>query len=179
MQRRAMNNGRVGRDDGMPGANNTPRCFNAHCAIFLHDLLYRGIGKEKYLALCTGFGHPRQIFERVKRRLPGIAQHMAAVASPERDTDQTLDRRAYCPNGIELLVDYVGRHIVTLEQVAVQPPEVAIKPFGLLDFLNTIDRRGLAFIEELRLLFSKSQAGAVDRIEEIQKAEGFDCDFRR
>jgi glycine/D-amino acid oxidase-like deaminating enzyme/nitrite reductase/ring-hydroxylating ferredoxin subunit len=33
--------------------------------------------------------------------------------------------------------------------------------------------------EELSKLFYESQAAAVDRIEEIQKSEGIDCDFRR
>jgi hypothetical protein len=33
--------------------------------------------------------------------------------------------------------------------------------------------------EEQSKLFYESQAAAVDRIEEIQKTEGIDCDFRR
>src|ERR1700722_657389 len=89
----------------------------------------------------------------MKGRLPGIAQYLAAVASAERHTDQTLDGRAYCPHSIEFLIDHVSRHTVALKEVTVETPEVAIDPFVVLDFLDAVDRRDLAFIEELRLLF--------------------------
>ena len=136
-----------------PARISTARGLDRHRAIFFDDFICGRIGKEANPALCAGFGHSRQIFEGMKCRLPGITQRMAAVASAERNADQTLDRRAYRPHSIEFLVDHVGRHIVALKQVAVETAEIAIDPFALLYFFDAVDRRGLAFIEKLRLVF--------------------------
>ena len=138
----------------MARANHAPRGFDGDCAIFLDDFIDRRIGEEAHLAPGAGLGHSRQIFERMKCRLPRITQRVALVASAERDADQTLDRCADRPHGIEFLIDHVRRHIVALKEIAVETPEIAIDLFVLLNLLDAIDRRGLALIKELRLLFA-------------------------
>ena len=106
------------------------RGLDGDCAVLLDDFLDRRVGKELYLALGARFGQPRQIFERMKGRLPGIAQRMAFIASVEGNADQTLDGCADGSHGVELLIDRVGRHTVALKQIAVEPAEVAIDPFA-------------------------------------------------
>ena len=90
----------------------------------------------------------------MKCRLTGISQRMAAVASVEWHADQTIDRSACRPHSIKFLVDHVGRHIVSLKQVAVETAKIAIDPFALLYLFNAVHRSSLAFIKELRLIVS-------------------------
>jgi hypothetical protein len=78
---------------------------------------------------------------------------VSAVASAQRDADQTLDGRTCRPHRIKLLVDHVGGHVVALKQVAVETAKIAIDSFALLYFFDAIYCRGLAFIKEPRPIF--------------------------
>ena len=50
---------------------------------------------------------------------------------------------------IEFLVDHVRRHIVALEKITVQSPEIALDTFRFLNLFNAVNGRGLALIEKL------------------------------
>src|ERR1700712_5855964 len=110
----------------MAGAYTSARGLDGECAVLLDDLLHRCIGEKLHLTFGAGLSQSRQVFERVKGRLPGIAQRVAAVASVEGNTDQTLDGRADGPHGIEFLIDHIRRHTVALKKIAVETAEVAI-----------------------------------------------------
>jgi hypothetical protein len=64
---------------------------------------------------------------------------------------QTLHPRADLADDVQFLINHVSRHSIALKQKSVEAPEIAVDPVFILDFLNAIDRRGLALIEELRL----------------------------
>jgi len=84
----------------------------------------------------------------MKRRLSGVTQRMAALASAERHPDQTLDGGTYRAHSIEFLVDHVGGHIVALKKVAVETAKIAIDPLSFLYFFDAIHGSSLAFIKE-------------------------------
>ena len=96
----------------------------------------------------AGLGHAREVFERVKRSLAGIAQHMAALAPIEGNADQPVNGRADLAHRLELLIDDIGRHASALEQVPVEPAEIAFNPLGFLDGFDAIDRGRLALVEQ-------------------------------
>ena len=138
----------------MAGTDHTLRALDRYRAILFDDFICGRVGKVADPALGAGLGYSRQILERMKSCLSGVTQRMAAIATVERHADQTLDRSAYRPHGVELLVDHVSRHIVALKQVAVEAAKIAIDPFALLYLFNAVHCRSLAFIKKPRLIVS-------------------------
>src|SRR5436190_7586537 len=73
---------------------------------------------------------------------------MAVLAPLEGNADQPVNGRADLAHRLELLVDDIGGHVLALEQVAVEPAEIAIDAFGLLDGFDAIDCGRLALVEK-------------------------------
>ena len=94
--------------------------------------------------------HAREILEGMEGRLPRVAQYMAVLAAIERYADEAVHGRADPAHRIHLLIDNVGRHVASLKQIPVEPPEVTVDPFGLLDLFDAVDGSGLAVAEKLR-----------------------------
>ena len=119
-------------------------------AVLLRDLFDRRFGKEPYAAFLAGPDKPGQIFEGMKRSLTRIAKNLPVLAALERHADEAMHRRSDLAYHFEFLIDDIRRHAVALKQVAIEAPEVALDFFGSLDFFDTVNRGGLALIENLR-----------------------------
>ena len=65
-----------------------------------------------------------------------------------------MDGSSDFADGVHFLVDHIRRHVSALEEIAVEPPDVAIDLLDLLDFLDAVDRSGLAVAEKLRRLLA-------------------------
>ena len=90
----------------------------------------------------------------MKGRLARIAQHVPLVAAGEGHADQPVDRRAHLANRIQFVVDDLRIGIERLEQIAVEPAEIAVDLFPLLNFLDPVDRRGLALVKRAGNFFA-------------------------
>ena len=75
-----------------------------------------------------------------------------------------MDGRANVAHRFHLLVYDFCRHVPTLEQVAVEPPEIAVDLFACLDLLDPVDRSRLAVAKELRCLLSLDLCHLADEI---------------
>src|SRR5258705_6791629 len=108
-----------------------------HPVIFAY-FLDRAIPEKLHAAVVTGPRNACEIFQRMEGRLTWVAQHVAVLAAIERHADETMDRRADIPHRIHLLVDDICRHVPALKQIALQPPEIAVDIFLLLDVLDSV-----------------------------------------
>jgi hypothetical protein len=133
----------------MLGSNPPAGGFDQHAAVVFGDLLDSAVSKKLDAIVVAGRRDAREIFERMKGRLPRIAQDMAAVTSIERDADEAMDGGADRMHRVHFLVDDVCRHISSLKEIAVEPAEVAIDRFLLLNLLNPVDRSRLAVAKKL------------------------------
>src|SRR6476469_3411988 len=89
-------------------------------------------------------------------RLPGIAEEVTVFAAVEGHAYQPVDGNSDIADRAHLLVDDIRRHVSALEQIAVEPPEVAVDLLFLPDFLDAVDGSGLAvaksFVASLPLI---------------------------
>jgi hypothetical protein len=99
-------------------------------------------------ALCLDGGDKTlEIFERMKRGLARIAQHMLLFAMGEGGTDQPMDRCADLADRLQFVLDDLRVGVERLKQVTVQATKIAVDGFPRLDLLDAIHRCRLTLVE--------------------------------
>ena len=132
--------------------------------VVLGYFLDRAVAEELDALGAASLRHAGKVFEGVEGRLPRIAQDMPVFAAVKGYAHQAVDRRPDFPDSVHFLVEHISRHVPALEEVAVEPPKVTIDLFLFLDFLDAIDRSGLAVAEKLRRLLALDLRHFADEI---------------
>src|SRR6185369_5444941 len=70
-----------------------------------------------------------EIFERMKRGLARIAQHMLLFAMGQGHADQPMNGCADLADRIQFILDDLRVGVERLKQITVQPPKIAIDGF--------------------------------------------------
>lgn len=149
VQLKAIGDGCVGRDHGVAGRDLPLRCSQRDSAVLLGNFFHWTVGKETNAAALANGRKSGEIFKGVEFCLAWISKDMPVLAAFERHADQPMNGSADLAHRFELLIEYIGRHAVTLKKIAVSTEEVAGNILAGLDVLDPVDGGSLTFVEQL------------------------------
>ena len=123
-----------------------------------------GLSRKSHAALAVSLRDPGEIFQRMKVRLPWITQGVAVLTSLQWHAHQPWTGAPTSRTASISWPMISARHIPALKEIAVEPPEVVIDLFFILDFLDAVDGRGLAVAKELGRLLALDLRHFADEI---------------
>jgi hypothetical protein len=141
---KAVVDGRVCRHDNRFGGHSQlirrgdARILPADC------LLHLGAGENLSALPSHGVGQAAQVFEGMDLGLTREANRTMGIKGIDRRALHPFHRDARSHTCVELLLEVLERFIRRLEQITIQPFEVAIDALGRGDFFYAIDRRAVA-----------------------------------
>jgi hypothetical protein len=124
-------------------------------AVLLFDRLDDGAGVKNATFCSDRRGDAPEVFQRVKGPLSWIPQRMLSFAAGKCiDADDPVHRGADLANRFQFVIYDLRVRAERLEQKTVEPAEIAVDPFFILDSLDAVDRGRLALIEGSRNVFA-------------------------